>query len=524
MASEKPKAPDFNDEFIKFGLESFRDRLRLRLNQAYEKKTGIDKEISPAAAVDETASHLDGGPDTHEADDPTDSWQRLFLMGNRGPLGCSYNMSLIFENDPDWAGVFAENLFTFSIDILKQPPIPEIKIGDLEDNSVAMIHIWVEQNYQIVIADAAMKKALINIAAKNRYHPVQDYLKSLPVWDGKPRTEYWLRFALGAGSEAFTADERDAPGFKNVQSERAPDVYLRAVGKMFLIGAVRRIMDAPDPTKVDNMLIFEGIQGEGKSSLIEVLFSPWAGDTPLPLGDKDAYIAIRGYWGYEMAEMDSFNKAAVTTAKSFLSSHTDNYRPPFGTKNVKFSRQTVFIGSTNHYEYLTDSSGNRRYWPVTAKKVDLVWLKENKEQLWSEALHHYHQGVRHWVDKKASAEERELSRIIDFEQSLREHPDAWEALMFSWMNSGQCREEHYSSNELLTNNVLFDMDIRSVTKQHEMKLSNALQKLEWTKTRKRMAGYPVAKPYLYSPPKWAKDRHNNQKTDRERDESNEMKF
>ena len=124
-----------------------------------------------------------------------------------------------------------------------------------------------------------------------------------------------------------------------------------------------------------------------------------------------------------MAEMDSFNKATVTTAKSFLSSHTDNYRPPFGTKNMKYPRQTVLIGSVNHSEYLTDSSGNRRYWPIWADRINVGWLRYNREQLWAEALHRYKQDEKHWVDTK---EEPELAAIIKYEQALREHPDAWE--------------------------------------------------------------------------------------------------
>lgn len=37
-------------------------------------------------------------------------------------------------------------------------------------------------------------------------------------------------------------------------------------------------------------------------------------------------------------------------------------------------RQCVFAGTTNQEEYLRDSAGNRRYWPMTCRKVELEVL------------------------------------------------------------------------------------------------------------------------------------------------------
>lgn len=477
---EKQSSPDFNDEFIHYGLDEFTKRIKKRLNDAgdaLKEKSTKKQSISEPQSLD----------DIDINDSESRAWQLDFLSSRGEPKGCAQNAFLIFENDEGWKGVFAENTFTGIIEIMKKTPIPEVEIGELSDQHISMIHVWIEKTYGFIVQDAAMKKALITISSKNRFHPVKDYLNALPEWDGERRCSLWLKMALGA--------------------EKEPEEYLAATGEKFLIGAVRRIINAPEATKIDNMLVFEGLQGGGKSSLIEALFTPWHGDTPLPLGDKDAYINIRGSWGYEMAEMDSFNKATVTTAKSFLSSHTDNYRPPFGTRNMKYPRQTVLIGSVNHSEYLTDSSGNRRYWPVWGYKVDLQWLKDNREQLWAEALKLVKEGKRHWLDKKL---EPELVKIIEYEQSLREHPDAFVAKLHAWMlGEKNLLLEHYSSNDLLQK--VFEMDIRSVNKSHEMKLSNAMQKLGWMRERKRVEGYPTARPYLYITPKWAKDRSDKRK-------------
>jgi putative DNA primase/helicase len=493
-------SPDFNDEYQQYGLAVFTDRLKTRLNEAAERKRLAGQNSLPKATLEDVPEEVAEQP-FEDSDERSDGWRHMFLIGRDGPKGCAHNVTLIFENDDRWKDVFAENVFTNTIEVLRQPPIAEIEPGDLKDNSVSMIHVWIEQNYEIVVQDSAMKKALITTAAKRRYHPVQDYLNGLPEWDGERRMKDWLKIALGAKNE--------------------PEKYLEGIGERFLIGAVRRIMNAPEATKVDNMLIFEGLQGEGKSSLIEALFSPWNGDTPLPLGDKDAFINIKGSWGYEMAEMDSFNKAAASTAKSFLSSHTDNYRPPFGTKNEKFPRQTVFIGSVNHTEYLIDSSGNRRYWPVWGHYIDLDWLRAHREQLWAEALFCCRMGKRHWVDKRQDAE---LLKLIEYEQALREHPDAWEAALFVWMDKGNCKEDAYTSLDILTE--VLEFDARSISKQHEMKLSLAMQKLKWERGRRRQPG--GRRPYLYLTPSWAIERRRRFGTGKPIEmpamEENEVKF
>lgn len=478
--------PDFNDEHIHYGLDEFASRLRVRIEAAKQAKIQAQNQIDQSMPFDpndipEPPAGMFDDSDVYDDSNLERNWRSEFLTGRDGPKGCAQNVVLILENDSRWGGVFAENLLTGAIDIMRETPIKQIEIGELLDPHVSMIHVWVEEHYGIIVSPLALRNALVTVSAKNSYHPVKDYLNDLPAWDGVSRCKDWLKLAL------------------NPKNEPVP--YLEAIGERFLIGAVRRIMNAPEATKVDNMLVFEGLQGDGKSTLIEALFSPWHGDTPLPLGDKDAYIGIRGCWGYEMAEMDSFNKSMTSTAKSFLSSHTDNYRPPFGTRNVKYPRQTVFIGSVNHSEYLTDNSGNRRYWPVWGDRVDVVWLKENRAQLWAEALHLCRLAKPHWIDKRT---EPELIEMVTYEQALREHPDAWEAVLWVWMESGRCKDQGYMSYEILTE--VLELDIRSINKSHEMKLSAAMQKLGWTRERRRVSGYtnsagkPVAKPYLYIPP------------------------
>ncbi|MGG2035188.1 VapE domain-containing protein [Pseudomonas aeruginosa] len=69
-------------------------------------------------------------------------------------------------------------------------------------------------------------------------------------------------------------------------------------------------------------------------------------------------------WISELGELDAFNKADSTKAKQFFSASVDTFREKYGRRSRDVPRQCVFVGTTNQEEYLKDTTGNRRYWPV----------------------------------------------------------------------------------------------------------------------------------------------------------------
>jgi len=71
---------------------------------------------------------------------------------------------------------------------------------------------------------------------------------------------------------------------------------------------------------------------------------------------------------------------------AFMSRATDRYREVGGPMLINQPRMSVFGGTSCKYEYLTATSGNRRYWPVKVGEIDLHALKRDRDQLWAEAV------------------------------------------------------------------------------------------------------------------------------------------
>jgi putative DNA primase/helicase len=259
--------------------------------------------------------------------------------------------------------------------------------------------------------------------------------------------------------------------------------YYRKAGRWWLISAVARIFQPG--CKADHVLLLEGSQGTGKSTALSILFGEYFSDTPLRIGHKDSYVALNGVWGYELAELDSLNRAETSASKAFFTSSRDKYRPPFGHRDAMFLRQVVFAGTVNHDCYLRDSTGNRRYWPVRCGAMLLRGpdtLESDRDQLFAEAVVAYQAGEL-WYP--TSAEDHAL---FAEQQKQRELGDVYEALI----EEGARGKYELSMVEIFRD--ILDIEPAKMTRAEQMRVGEAMRRLGWEKKRSRVAG---ERSYLY---------------------------
>ena len=288
------------------------------------------------------------------------------------------------------------------------------------------------------------------------FDPVRDHLDAL-TWDGVERVDKWLSDYFGAP---------DTP-------------YTRLVGRFWLLGMARRAYEPG--CKFDYMPILEGPQGRGKSTALEILAHPWFGNTDFVMGDKDSMAVMQGKWLYEIAELDSFNKADTTRVKSFVTRQMDEFRPAYGRRILKLPRRVVLVGTTNQFEYFRDSSGNRRFWPIKClEMIDLEGLRAMRDQLLAEAVVRMRDGERSYPTR----EEQEAH--ITPEQDAREIADAWEEGVHRYLASDglDAPGDHVSGYDVLVKGLKIDPG--KITKEMTQRVGVVMRKLRWTKIERRL--------------------------------------
>ena len=279
------------------------------------------------------------------------------------------NLSIILEEDEKLRPI-RYDLLSDAIELTGDLPWRKISRGGKgwRDADDAHLMNYVETYYG-AFSPGHYGPALARAADSRAFHPVRDYIESLPEWDGTPRLETLLPDYLGA---------EDSP-------------YVRAVTRLTLQAALWRAFHPG--TKFDNILVLCGPQGIGKSTLIARLGGPWYSDslTLLDMNDKTAAEKLQGAWLVEIGEMAGMRKAEIEKVKAFLSRQDDRYRAAYGRRVVSHPRQCVFFGTTNNEGgYLRDVTGNRRFWtvPVTGRSPKKPWDldPETVGQIWMEAV------------------------------------------------------------------------------------------------------------------------------------------
>jgi predicted P-loop ATPase len=381
----------------------------------------------------------------------------LRLNDRRKPIACLENVVTILLKSEHWQKVLAYNEFALATEKKTAPPFDQPAVGEWTDADDDELDLWLSKHHDLRVGKETCGRAVGIVARRNGYHPVRDYLNAL-AWDGTGRLGTWLYDYLGA---------------------QIPDEDLRTItyyakaGAWWLISAVARVFRPG--CKADHVLLLEGRQGIGKSLALQILFDEWHSDTPLRIGDKDSYGALRGVWGYELSELDSLNRAETSASKAFFTSARDKYRPPYGKRDIQALRQVVFAGTVNHDQYLRDSTGNRRYWPVRCgpdlKLRGAESLEAMRDQLFAEACVHFHDGTL-WYPSRA--EEVEL---FGQQQSQREVGDVYEALI----EQGTLGRTEITMVEIFT--TILDTEPAKMTKPEQMRIGEAMKRLGWAKVR-----------------------------------------
>ena len=315
----------------------------------------------------EAAAAFDGEDGTPE-EAPAD-WTLKLTRNKQGAVENTIeNLTLIFKNDNALRGIRYNDLAR-TIEITSPVPWekkPRLWVNDDDAKLYVYLCLRYARFYKSDILDV-----LTDIAGKRHFNPIIEYLKGLPEWDGTARIERLFVEYLGAPD----------------------DKYTREVTKRWLLAAVSRVMKPG--CKFDYVPVIIGPGGIGKSTLVERIGKEWFNDglSFEDMRDKTAAEKLQGYWIMEIGELKGMRKSDVESVKSFISRQIDIYRPSYGRVVESRPRTTVIIGTSNVEDFLKDTTGNRRFWPVicTGKGSKRAWdlTAEDVQQIWAEVMFYY---------------------------------------------------------------------------------------------------------------------------------------
>lgn len=338
-------------------------------------------------------------------------WKEALDRDKKGNIINSLrNLGLIMTYDPAMRSIVFNRLAD-GMEIKGEVPWNHGDTNFWRDADDAQLIWYVDQNYG-TFSQRNYDIAVTKCVDDRSYHPIRDYFKQLPEWDKVPRVDSVLIDYLAAP---------DTP-------------YTRAVTRKMLCAAVARV-NHPG-VKFDTMLVLNGPQGIGKSTLISRLAMEWFSDS-LTLSDmndgKTAPEKLQGYWIHEIGEMAGMKKAEVEKVKSFISRQDDKYRAAFGRRVTSHPRQCVFFGTTNAENgFLRDVTGNRRFWPVKTPgggaRHPWELTQEEVDQIWAEAIVLLEKGEKLFLPT-------ELEELAKKEQSAAMESDEREGLVRLYLDT-----------------------------------------------------------------------------------------
>ena len=242
-------------------------------------------------------------------------------------------------------------------------------------------------------------------------------------WDGLPRVEKFL-------IEWLKCD--DTP-------------YNRECSRLLFAGGINRAF-VPGSKFVD-VIVLVGNQGGGKSTFCQWLaLLPELYSSVKTINGQKGLEAIQGKWICEIEELlatlanDQSGTKSEENAKAFLSTASDFYRKPYDRRPTDNPRHCIFVGTTNRNEFLTDKTGNRRWYPVQVK-ADGHWLHEHAAECKADIL-------QAWAEMKAAFDQgKALARptanvdlldTIRAQQSEAEQDDYRVGLIEEYVSDREC--------------------------------------------------------------------------------------
>jgi|GEM_PF-1518860 len=239
------------------------------------------------------------------------------------------------------------------------------------------------------------------IAEANNYNPIQDYLNH--VYEKYTDKAELLREVGSSLSERYLGT-----------TDPLSNILLR---KTLIAGIARAFKPG---CKVDTSTVLVGAQGIRKSTFWKTLASPqYFCDDFSDIANKDHVLKLHNNWIIEWSELDGLRRKEVTHLKAFMATGADLIRAPYARSADYMPRPSIIVGTTNESEFLTDATGNRRWWIINCpQKIDIEAIEQDRDLIWAAVMFAYLNDEPWWL-------EEQQERALEVERKQYQKHDAW---------------------------------------------------------------------------------------------------
>ena len=255
-----------------------------------------------------------------------------------------------------------------------EQPDPFRILDDRMENS-----IWMEMNELGYACNVKMIQNLIYSDFSSSYHPIREYFKELPEWDG---TDYIriLAYSVRTNHQSFWTEclERYLVGMCAAATQ--DDVVNHTV-----------------------LLLCSEVQNIGKTTFINNLLPPEL-RTYLSTGlinpnSKDDLAKIAQSMLINLDEFEGMSGRDLNTFKDLVTRKVISIRLPYARRSQNFPHTASFAGTCNYQEILHDTTGNRRFLCFHADSIEFI--KINYTQLYAQIKHLLNTpGYQYWFTQE----------------------------------------------------------------------------------------------------------------------------
>ncbi len=256
--------------------------------------------------------------------------------------------------------------------------------------------------------------------------------------------------------------------------------------QMWLTASVANVLRL-DKSHNQVCMVFTGGQGAFKTTWLNNLYPKELGSNYLycsdfNLKDKDTKKRLSTMFIINIDDqLRDLNRHDAELLKTYISQGSVTMRLPYGKYDVEMPRIANFLGSVNGNDFLTDSSGARRFWPFQIINIDIeAALKIDIKECWREAYSMFKSGMRYYLTAE------ETKSWFDGGEAFSVRTQEYEFLTTYFK---PVKDQRNANKFLKTAQIMQYLKERTKMEMNQKKLRDALAKAGFMEVSKRLDGY-----------------------------------